>query len=285
METKHRYRGASGKTCPTCGAVSCKASKKEFGGGYYCDTKSGGCGERFKPGSDECKALDELPTEKQENLDPADQWNTVDKIAQKRAYVGAVKGASAASEVFTADMEDATPPAGAEPPRKPVEMPVETKGDAPEQGDTQTVMGIIDAVSVKESPADAKKPWKKYGVKIGENWYATFDENVGAMAVKGATATIVYATNAKGYHDIVSLQLSGQSTGATEEQGNAHEGEPTTIEKIEIFWSEAGLPIGKLLTLLRRDKLLGEFDDLGKLAENKQAEVLAKIGVLASRCK
>jgi len=40
---------------------------------------------------------------------------------------------------------------------------------------------------------------------------------------------------------------------------------------------------GKLITLLRKDKLLGEFDGLEKLAENKQAEVLAKIGVYASR--
>jgi hypothetical protein len=109
MESKHRYRGASGKTCSKCGAVSCKASKKEFGGGYYGDSKAGGCGERFKPGTAECLALDEIPTMKQENLDPADQFNTVNKISQKRAYVGAVKGASAASEVFTADLEDGPP--------------------------------------------------------------------------------------------------------------------------------------------------------------------------------
>jgi len=130
MEAKHRYRGASGKTCPKCGAMACKASKKEWGGGYYCDQKAGGCGERFKPGSDECKALDELPTTRQENLDPADQWNTVVKIAQKRAYVGAVKTASAASEIFTVDMEDSAP-AGDEPPRKPVEMPKETSAATP----------------------------------------------------------------------------------------------------------------------------------------------------------
>ncbi|MFA5107739.1 MAG: hypothetical protein WC497_05460 [Patescibacteria group bacterium] len=273
--------------------MSCKASKKEWGGGYYCDAKAGGCGTRFKPGSDECKALDELPTTKQENLDPADQFNTVNKIAQKRAYVGAVKGASAASEVFTADLEDGPPVEGVEPPRPPVTMPVETKagksaqpvGAEPPPGNTHTVTGPIEAVSVKESPPDAKKPWKKYGVKIGDNWYATFDEKVGAAAVKGVTVTIVYMTNAKGYHDIVALQPAGAATDTPEEQGDTHEGEPSTIEKIEIFWSEAGLPIGKLLTLLRKDKLIGEYDDLGKLAENKQAEVLAAIGVYASRCK
>ena len=130
METKHRYRGASGKTCPACGAMACKASKKEYGGGYYCDAKAGGCGERFKPGADECKKLDELPTTRQENLDPADQWNTVDKIAQKRAYVGTVKCASAASEIFTVDLEDGEPGAGSEPARKPVKMPTEIKDKA-----------------------------------------------------------------------------------------------------------------------------------------------------------
>ena len=50
MESKHRYRGAGGRACPTCGAMACKPSKKEFGGGFYCDKKSGGCDARFKPG-------------------------------------------------------------------------------------------------------------------------------------------------------------------------------------------------------------------------------------------
>jgi hypothetical protein len=127
MESKHRYRGASGKTCPKCGAMSCKASKKEFGGGYYCDAKAGGCGERFKPGTPECLALDELPTTKQENLDPADQWNTVIKIAQKRAYTGCVKCASAASELFTVDMEDSPPPENSEKENKPEIKPPRSK--------------------------------------------------------------------------------------------------------------------------------------------------------------
>jgi len=64
---------------------------------------------------------------------------------------------------------------------------------------------------------------------------------------------------------------------------NPSDAEPTTIEKISIFWQEANLPEGKLVSLLRKDKLLGEFDGLDKLAENKQSEVLAKIGVYASR--
>lgn len=130
MEAKHRYRGASGKVCPKCGAMSCKPSKKEFGGGYWCDAKAGGCGERFKPNTAECTALDALPTTKQENLDPADQWNTVKKVAQKRAYVGAVKCASAASEVFTADLEDGPPVDGDDEARPPV-LPPQRKSTVP----------------------------------------------------------------------------------------------------------------------------------------------------------
>ena len=72
---------------------------------------------------------------------------------------------------------------------------------------------------------------------------------------------------------------TAKSEGATEPEVI----EPTTLEKIGIFWQEQELSEGKLITLLRKDKLLGEFDGLEKLAENKQAEVLAKIGVYASR--
>jgi len=150
----------------------------------------------------------------------------------------------------------------------------------PAQGNTKTVTGMVGAVSVKTSKEGAPKPWKKTGIKIGENWYATFDEKVGAAAIKGATVTIVYKTNEKGYHDIVAMQPVNQPADAPEDAAK-----PSTIEQISIFRQEQELSEGKLISLLRHDKLLGEFDGLEKLAENKQAEVLAKIGVYASRCK
>ena len=265
MEAKHRYRGASGKTCPKCEAIACKASKKEFGGGYYCDSKAGGCGERFKPGSDECKALDELPTTRQENPDPADQWNTVIKIAQKRAYTGAVKCASAASEIFTVDLEDAQAEDG-EPPLKPVDMPTEIK-NVPK--DAKTVTGIVDAVSVKESPEGAKKPWKKYGIKIGENWYATFDSKIGAEAVKGDEVDITYATNEKGYHDIITL-VPVVNPARVDVPGSENH-----LEQITQAWADEGLPQGALLTLLRKDGVLKEHEALEDLNE-KEADIVFK---------
>lgn len=60
-------------------------------------------------------------------------------------------------------------------------------------------------------------------------------------------------------------------------------GELTTIQKIAANWTELGQDEGKLVVLLRKDKLLGQFDTLDKLAENKQAEVLAALGVYVSR--
>jgi hypothetical protein len=188
----------------------------------------------------------------------------------------------------TADMDDPD----ANPQRPPVGMPVETPASAPAPSsethielDEKIVTGQIEAISVKESAPGASKPWKKYGVKIGQEWYATFDAAVGAAAVKGANVTIAFVTNAKGYHDIVALQPAGQSADAPEERGDANEGEPTTIEKIGINWQELGFPEGRLLTLLRKDKLISEFGKLDDLEPNQAEAVLAKLGVYASRCK
>lgn len=159
--------------------------------------------------------------------------------------------------------------------------PTPSNTDAPALAKTKTVTGVIDQISIKDSPASAAKPWRKTGIKIGQEWYSTFGE-LDAEIVRGANVVVSYVTNEKGYHDLIAVQLAEEHS-EQPDGVQAGAGEPSTIEKVEIFWSEAGLPIGKLLTLLRKDKLLGEFDDIGKLAENKQSEVLAKIGVYASR--
>lgn len=214
MESKHRYRGAGGKACPSCGAIACKPSKKEYGGGYYCDQKGGGCGESYKATTPEAKALDEIPATRTENADPADQWNTVDKIAQKRAYVSAVKGASAASEVFTVDIEEDAPADHHAPPRPPVRMPTEKSAQqsaavSPPQPGEQTATGTIEKVTVKEGNKGGKA-WKKYGVLMGAVWYGTFDSTLGeaAMALEGAKATITYKVDGA-YNTLLSVNPAG----------------------------------------------------------------------------
>ena len=49
--------------------------------------------------------------EKMENPDIADTYNTVLKMAKKRAYVDGILSATAASDIFTQDLEDVAPPA------------------------------------------------------------------------------------------------------------------------------------------------------------------------------
>jgi len=229
---------------------------------------------RYEGGEWDAAQHKKVGATKIENEDIADVYNTVLKIAKKRSHIDATLTVTGAADLFTQDLidEDDTQGKG----RPPVTMPTEVK-DEPAQGNTKTVTGVVGAVSVKTSKEGAPKPWKKTGIKIGENWYATFDEKTGSVAGKGRTVTIVYKTNEKGYHDIVAMQPANPPGDVPDAA------DPTTIEQISIFWQEQELSEGKLITLLRKDKLLGEFDGLEKLAENKQAEVLAKIGVYASR--
>jgi hypothetical protein len=242
MESKHRYRGAAGKTCPECGAVACKPSKKEYGGGYYCESKSGGCGKKIKPGTPECKALDDQATVKTENPDPADQWNTVDKIAQKRAYVGAVKGATAASELFTVDLEDAERERE-EPQRAPIAQPqpkaaqpTPTPSPAPAaiatgqaEANTGTVRGLVEDIA-QDTAANGSI---KYGVKLtgDDRRFGTFSGTLGEAALCYKSEGIVCdavvksrTVNSRGkdktYWDLVALtpiEADGTQAGNTEE--------------------------------------------------------------------
>ena len=66
-----------------------------------------------------------------ENIDIADQANTVLKLAKKRAFVDAVLTVTGASRIFTQDIEDQAVPDEAEPPPKPV------KAKAPEKKPTE----------------------------------------------------------------------------------------------------------------------------------------------------
>lgn len=103
MEAKYRYRGKSGRTCPECGKQAIIKGKAEYGGGWVCFKKKDGCGAKFKDGD---RAIEDQSDERQENPDLADTYNTVLKMAKKRALVDAVLTATAASDIFTQDLEE-----------------------------------------------------------------------------------------------------------------------------------------------------------------------------------
>lgn len=101
-ETKYRYR-KSERVCPGCGAEAIIKGKAEYGGGWICFAKKGGCGAKYKDGDPE---IESQQTGRVPNPDVADIVNTIQKMAQKRALVAAVLNATNASDWFTQDVED-----------------------------------------------------------------------------------------------------------------------------------------------------------------------------------
>lgn len=101
-ESKYAYRQAAIK-CPACGKETVIKGKEEYGGGWVCFKKKGGCGAKFSDGD---KAIESQPRGRVPNEDIADQYNTVLKMANKRSLVAAVLNATAASDIFTQDIED-----------------------------------------------------------------------------------------------------------------------------------------------------------------------------------
>lgn len=100
MEAKYRYRNLSRK-CPQCGKENIRKSKQ--GTGWYCWQKTGGCGANFPQ---DTPAITSQVEGRIEHDNPADYWNTVRKIAFKRALVHAAINATNTSELWTQDVED-----------------------------------------------------------------------------------------------------------------------------------------------------------------------------------
>lgn len=98
LESKYRYRNGK-PTCPECQQPTVFKSKEEF----FCWVKKGGCGETFELKD---KRITDQPIGLTENRDIADTFNTVLKMAVKRAHIAATLLATAASDAFVVE-EDA----------------------------------------------------------------------------------------------------------------------------------------------------------------------------------
>jgi len=102
MESKYRYRNAK-LVCPECKQEAIIKGKEEFGGGWICWKKQGGCGQKFSTGFSD---ITNQNVGKVENPDLADQYNTVQKMSYKRALVAAVISATGISDIFNQDLEE-----------------------------------------------------------------------------------------------------------------------------------------------------------------------------------
>lgn len=99
-EKKYRYRQGV-KLCPTCGQPTIFKSKNKPE--YFCWAKKGGCGATFKLDD---RRITEQESGQIKNPDPAEQVNTLQKMAQKRSLIAPVLLATNTSEMFTQDIED-----------------------------------------------------------------------------------------------------------------------------------------------------------------------------------
>lgn len=114
-ESKYGLRSAS-RRCPKCGKEAIIKGHADFGGGFVCWKKKDGCGAKF---SDDDRAISDQPEGKVPVDNVWDQQNTILKMAAKRALVAAVLNGTAASDIFTQDLEDLAAQVTPEPPHSP----------------------------------------------------------------------------------------------------------------------------------------------------------------------
>ena len=102
MEAKYRWRAAE-RSCPKCTKAAIIKGKREFGGGWLCFARKGGCGAKFRDGD---PAIEGQTVGKVENPDLADMCNTVLKIGIKRALVAATLAVTRSSDLFQVDDDE-----------------------------------------------------------------------------------------------------------------------------------------------------------------------------------
>lgn len=138
------------KECPQCHSRSVIFSKKS--GRFLCLTDRGGCGKNFVGTHPHLVSQ----PDKIDNPDPFDKINTVNKMAQKRAMVGAVLIACNASDYFTTD-----------------DSPEETDQTPSEPGETSEDVGkrlAAGVVALTEIGISTQELVKRFGAV--ESWDA-----------------------------------------------------------------------------------------------------------------
>lgn len=196
MEGKYRYRGGERK-CPECGKATIIKGKAEYGGGWLCFAKKGGCGAKF---AEDDKSITDQQVGKVEHDNPADFYNTCLKMGKKRAHVDAIITSTACSDIFTQDIEEAieradnrtAAPATATTPEKAVAPETAPKEAPKSKAKTEANELFMPVVTVKlvheksgTRPSDGRK-WVRYLILLNDGVAdleaGTFSKTVAGMA-------------------------------------------------------------------------------------------------------
>jgi hypothetical protein len=193
METKWRFRTgpgeSTGRSVPSDYWDSRKSDPKKaqeiLGGKGFITKKEEGVWMIFRQG------------EKVEHDNPADYYNTCLKMGKKRALVDAVLTCTAASDIFTQDVEELVdngvivaasstvigtttsapvpttpptpPPAQAPTDAPPATTPAEKKDDATLLHELQELMAIAKEAGLYPTEVDALHAWTAYKTKDGKD--------------------------------------------------------------------------------------------------------------------
>lgn len=159
FEKRYRWRDAQRK-CPACGKEAITKSKEEYGGGWFCFAKKGGCGTKFEASN---PLIMDQQVGKTANDDVADQKNTILKMAKKRAKVDATLSATRSSGVFTQDVEEmqGMPPVQDVPP-PPAEQ--KTAKKAVERTRQQEVIDTAEQIRNARGQASKSDDFKDFSV-------------------------------------------------------------------------------------------------------------------------
>jgi hypothetical protein len=141
-----------------------------------------------------------------ENEDIADCYNTVLKIAKKRAHIDATLTVTGAADLFTQDLIDEEE---AKPDKPAPSMPTEQPEPAPSNAD-QFASGILDDVVIKTGTKN-NKPWTKYGLVVDGQAYGTFDAKIGKLAeeLKGQMVVVTWMQDGK-FRNALEISLAAK---------------------------------------------------------------------------
>lgn len=180
LESKYRWRQQEIR-CPKCGKNKIIQGKAEYGGGWLCWAKKGGCGAKF---AENDPSIVNQPRGRVENPDPADCYNTVLKMAKKRAYVDATIAATAASDIFTQDIgdnEDEGNDAAPAPVSKTTEPAKTAEPEAddtpPWEDNSNPELAPEQPEQPKQQPAKVENKVDNADVPIGNKALGTFLQN------------------------------------------------------------------------------------------------------------